>query len=88
MDVSAGKTETLTDALEGVSEWVLLLRPDGIVEWSNRAFNEFMGTRAGSPRDIRTIFPADADAIMEDLHEVIDSGELRAGIVQIGRAHV
>ncbi|MGA2120481.1 MAG: RyR domain-containing protein [Methanoregula sp.] len=84
MDLSAGKTETLTDALEGLSEWVLIMRHDGIVEWSNRAFNEFMGTRESSatPWEIWQIFPTDADEIMEDLHEVIESGELRSGIVR------
>ena len=84
MDVSAGETETLTDALEGVSEWVLILKPDGVVEWSNRAFNEFMGTRGGNdtPWDIRQVFPADTDEIMEDLQEVIGSGELRYGVVR------
>lgn len=84
MDVSADNTETLTDALEGVSEWVLILGPGGIVEWSNRAFNDFMGTRGERdiPWDIWQIFPADADEILEDLHEVTKSGELQSGVVR------
>jgi hypothetical protein len=84
MDVSAGKTETLTDTLEGVSEWVLILGPDGIVEWSNRAFNEFVGTRepGDTPWDIRILFPADANEMMEVIRDVIESGELRSGIIR------
>ena len=84
MDLPAESTETLTDALEGVAEWVLVLTPDGTVEWSNRAFNEFMGTREGHdiPWDLWQIFPADADDILEDLHEVIEYGELRSGVVR------
>ncbi len=84
MDVSAGKTEPLTEALEGVSEWVLILGPDGIVEWSNSAFNEFMGTQESgdTPLDIRQLFPADANEMLEDIRDVIGSGELRSGIVR------
>jgi hypothetical protein len=84
MVVSAGKMETLTDTLEGVSEWVLFLGPAGIVEWSNRAFNEFMGTRGPGdiPWDIRLLFPADASEMMEVIRDVIESGELRSGIIR------
>jgi len=84
MDSSAGKTEMFTDALDGVAEWVLILEPDGTIEWSNRAFNEFMGTQGGGDthRDIRQIFPSDADEILEDLHDAIESGELRSGVVR------
>jgi hypothetical protein len=84
MDMSADNPETLTEALEGVSEWVLILGADGVVEWSNRAFNEFMGIRGqgDTPWDIRQIFPADAAEILEDLHDVIETGELRSGIVR------
>jgi RyR domain/PAS fold len=84
MDLSSGKTETLTDAMEGVSEWVLILGPDGIVKRSNRAFNEFMGARASgnTPWDIRVLFPADTNEMLEVIHDVIGSGELRSGIVR------
>jgi len=84
MDVTADNTEIPTDALEGVAEWVLIVNTGGIVEWSNRAFNEFMGTRGegDTPWDIRQIFPADTDEILEDLQEVIVSGELRSSIVR------
>jgi len=84
MGVTDGKTETLTDSLEGVSEWVIFLGPDGIVEWSNRAFNEFMGARESgdTPRDIRMLFPADANEMMEVIRDVMESGELRSGIIR------
>ena len=84
MDVTAGKMEAITDTLEGVSEWVLILGPDGIVEWSNRSFKEFMGAQEPGRTcwDIRMLFPADADEIVEVLREVIESGELRSGIVR------
>ncbi len=84
MDLPADTTELPIDALEGVSEWVLILRPDGIVDWSNRAFNEFMGARApdDTPWDIRQLFPAEADAVMDDIRDVIETGELRSGIVR------
>jgi len=83
MDLAAGNAETLTDALEGVSEWVLVLGPDGTVEWSNRAFDEFMGARGASdtPWDMRQLFSADADEMVEDIHDAIGSGEPRSGIV-------
>jgi hypothetical protein len=70
--------------MEGVSEWVLILGPEGIVKRSNRAFNEFMGARASgdAPWDIRMLFPADADEMIEVIHDVIGSGELRSGIVR------
>jgi hypothetical protein len=83
MDAVRGKTDGLTDALEGVSEWVLILGPDGIVEWSNRAFNEFMGARKpdSTPWDVRTLFPTEANEILEDIRDVFKSGELHSGIV-------
>jgi hypothetical protein len=83
MTAEGGKTETLTDALEGVSEWVLILGPDGIVAWSNRAFNEFMGVRQpdGTPWDVRKLFPTEANEVMEDIRDVFKSGELHSGIV-------
>lgn len=82
--MSSDNRETLTDTLEGVSEWVLFLRPDGIVEWSNRAFNEFAGVRepGGTPWDIPKLFPADTDDMMETIRDVITSGELRSCIVR------
>ncbi|MCK9580906.1 MAG: RyR domain-containing protein [Methanoregula sp.] len=84
MDPPSGKTEPPTDALEGVSEWVLILGSDGVVEWSNRAFNEFMGLRGPSDTqwDIRQLFPTDADAVMDDIREVIETGQLRSCIVR------
>ncbi|MGB7789484.1 RyR domain-containing protein [Methanoregula sp.] len=84
MGETDGKTETLTDTLEGVSEWVIFLGPDGIVEWSNRAFNEFMGARESgdTPGDIRMLFPADANEMMEVIRDVMESGELRSGIIR------
>jgi PAS domain S-box-containing protein len=83
MDTVAGKTDSLTDALEGVSEWVLILGHDGVITWSNRAFNEFMGARKpdGAPWDIRTLFPTEANEVMEDIRDVFKSGELHSGIV-------
>ena len=85
MGETDGKTETLTDTLEGVSEWVIFLGPDGIVEWSNRAFNEFMGAREpDTPGDIRMLFPADANEMMEVIRDVMESGELRSGHYSIG----
>jgi hypothetical protein len=83
MDTAVSKMDSLTDALEGVSEWVLILGPDGMVEWSNRAFNEFMGARKpdGTPWDIRTLFPTEANEVMEDIRDVFKSGELHSGIV-------
>ena len=84
MDLSAGESETLTETLEGVAEWVLFLGPDGIVEWSNHAFNEFMGARKPDDTawEIGLLFPANADEMMEAIHAVIESGELRSGIIQ------
>ena len=72
----AGKTESPTDALDGVSEWVLSLGSDGIVEWSNRAFIEFMGARGpdDTPWDLRQLFPL--DEVIDDFQEIIRSGKL------------
>ena len=83
MDPDSGPKETLTDALEGVSEWVLALGPEGTVEWSNRAFTEFMGAREkdASPWDIRLLFPSDAAEVLEEVQDVIRTGEFRSGIV-------
>lgn len=83
MDAMAGRTESLTDALEGVSEWVLILGPDGVVTWSNRAFNEFMSAHRpdNTPWDVRTLFPTEANEVMEDIRDVFKSGELHSGIV-------
>jgi hypothetical protein len=83
MDTAVSKMDSLTDALEGVSEWVLILGPDGMVEWSNRSFNEFMGARKsdGTRWDVRTLFPTEANEVMEDIRDVFKSGELHSGIV-------
>lgn len=78
-----GTTGPSTDALDGVSEWVLILKPEGIVEWSNRAFNEFMGGQApgGTQWNIRHLFPADSERVMDDIRDVIGTGQLRSGII-------
>jgi PAS domain-containing protein len=83
MDSATGKKEALTDALEGVSEWVLIFGSDGIVEWSNRSFNDFMGCRdpADRPWNIQSLFPADANDIVDDISAVKETGEIRSGIV-------
>jgi signal transduction histidine kinase len=83
MDLPAGTTDTPTDALDGVSEWVLILKPGGIVSWSNRAFNEFMGARApgDTPWNLRALFPAEADDMIEDFRDIFASGELQSGIM-------
>jgi hypothetical protein len=83
MDSETGKTEVLTDALEGVSEWVLILGSDGAVEWANRAFNEFMGSRGPGnfPWNVRSLFPTEANEMLDDIRAVIESGEIRSGIV-------
>lgn len=75
--------QQFTDALEGVSEWVLIVEPEGTVKWSNRSFSTFMGPQQqdGAPWTIRTLFPTDADDIMEELRSIATSGELRSGIV-------
>lgn len=75
--------ETLTDALEGVSEWVLLLGPDGTAAWTNRAFNEFMGAQQpdGAPWNVHALFPSEAGDLMEDIRDIIASGQHRAGII-------
>ncbi|HII99085.1 MAG TPA: PAS domain-containing protein [Methanoregula sp.] len=77
-------TGSPTEALDGVSEWVLILQPDGIVGWSNRAFKEFMGGQApgGTVWDIRHLFPADADRVLDDIRDVIETGQLRSGIIR------
>jgi hypothetical protein len=82
-DTGVRKTDALTEALEGVSEWVLILGPEGIVEWSNRAFNEFMGAQQpdGIPWNIRTLFPMEANEVMDDIRDVFRSGELHSGII-------
>jgi len=84
MDQPAGTTGPSTDALDGVSEWVLILKPEGIVEWSNRAFNEFMGGQApgGTQWNIRHLFFADSDRVMDDIRDVIGTGQLRSGIIR------
>ena len=84
MDIPAGTTVLPTDALDGVSEWVLILQPDGVVGWSNRSFNEFMGGRApgGTQWDIRHLFPADARMVIDDIRDVIETGQLRSGIIR------
>ena len=78
----AGKTESPTDALDGVSEWVLSLGSDGIVEWSNRAFIEFMGARGpdDTPWDLRQLFPL--DEVIDDFQEIIRSGKLQSDIIR------
>ena len=82
MDRATGKPESPADALDGVSEWVLILGSDGIVEWSNRAFIEFMGVRGpdGTPWNFRQLLPPDNR--IGDIQEVIRSGELESGIIR------
>jgi signal transduction histidine kinase len=82
MDLPTGKMESPADVLDGVSEWVLVLGPDGIVEWSNRSFIEFMGARGpnDTPWDLRLLFPP--DEVFDELQEIIRSGKLRSGIIR------
>jgi hypothetical protein len=83
MDSATGKTEALTDALEGVSEWVLIFGSDGVVEWSNHSFNDFMGCRdpANRPWNFQSLFPTNANDIVDDISAVKETGEIRSGIV-------
>jgi hypothetical protein len=83
MKAGDGKIDVVTDTLEGVSEWVLILAADGSVEWSNRAFNDFMGARKAdnTPWDVRTLFPTEANEVMDDIRDVFKSGDLHSGIV-------
>jgi signal transduction histidine kinase len=76
-------TESFTDALEGVTEWVLIAGQDGAVHWSNRAFRTFMGEKApdGAPWSVRTLFFSDSDEVLEDIRDIFTNGELRSGIV-------
>lgn len=84
MDASTDMTRTLSEALEGLSEWVLVLEPDGTIAWSNRAFNEFMGNREFSARGghIRQFFPLFANELMAEIKDVAGSGESRATLIQ------
>ena len=84
MDLPNGNIKSPADILDGISEWVLVLGPDGIVERSNQAFNEFMGARGrdGNPWDIRQLFPADEDWVMDEIRGVIESGQSWSGIIQ------
>ncbi len=80
------ETETekqFTEALEGVSEWVLIVGPDGEVQWSNRSFSSFMGPQqsSGASWTIPALFPSDADELNEDFCAIMSSGELRSGLV-------
>jgi len=82
MSGSADITVALTDALDGIAEWAIILKPDGTIVWSNRAFREFAG--AGEyPKaltNLRQVFPTDFDEMMADIHDVIASGEVRTVI--------
>jgi PAS domain S-box-containing protein len=74
---STDKTEILIAALEGLSEWVLVLDPDGMVVWSNRAFNEFMGGGecAENPRHLRELCPTFANELIAEYHDIAVTGE-------------
>jgi hypothetical protein len=69
----------LDNTLDGLSEWVILMEPDGTIIWSNRAFTEFIGD-ATPPGSFKEAFPAQAGALLADFHEIISSGESRTGI--------
>jgi hypothetical protein len=75
--------DTFTEAMEGVAEWVIVLGADGTVQWSNRAFRAFMGSQqpGGSPWDVRTLFPSDAEDILDDIRDIFSTDGLRSGIV-------
>jgi hypothetical protein len=84
MDASTDMTRTLNEALEGLSEWVLVLEPDGTIAWSNRVFNEFMDNREFSARGghIRQFFPSFASELIAEIRDVAGSGESRATLIQ------
>lgn len=82
MNLPEETTSLFNETLNGLSEWVILMDPDGTIIWSNRAFTEFMGLAApsGAARHIRQIFPAIAEDLMDDFYEIITSEESRTGI--------
>jgi hypothetical protein len=88
MSGSADITVALTDALDGIAEWAIILKPDGTIVWSNRAFREFAGAGEFSDAftNLRQIFPTDFDELMADIHEVIASGDERAVIQKLLQA--
>ena len=73
-------TSLLDNTLNGLSEWVILMEPDGAIIWSNRAFREFIGKL--TPNSLTEIFPEIAGELMADFHEIIASGESRTGILR------
>jgi len=79
MNLPKDTTGLFDNTLNGLSEWVILMEPDGAITWSNRAFTEFMG-EVTPPGSLRDAFPAIAGELMTDFHEIIASGESRTGI--------
>lgn len=79
MDPPPDLTATLLPALNNISEWVLVLEPDGTVAWSNRVFDEFMGYAdvPGYRRHLRQCFPAFADELLSEIRDVSSSGMFR-----------
>lgn len=71
MDPPTSLQETLLSALDGLTEWVLVLEPDGTVVWSNRAFNEFMNYQdvPGYRRHLRQFFPGFSDELLSEIRE-------------------
>lgn len=84
MGASTDMTETLIAALEGLSEWVLVLEPDGTVAWSNHAFNDVAGSgeTPGSRRHLGQFFPSFAHELIAEIQDVTVSGESRGTAIQ------
>lgn len=70
-NLPADLQRTLLFALDKLTEWVLVLEPDGTVAWSNRVFTEFMGYEdvPGYRRHLRQFFPAFADELLSEIRD-------------------
>jgi len=84
MGTSTDLTGTLNAALEGLSEWVLVMEPDGTVIWSNRAFNDFMGSGEipGYRRHLRQLLPTCANELIAEIQDISASGAPRSTVIR------
>ncbi len=81
MSHDTSTTSLFHDTLNGLSDWVFLMDPDGSITWSNQAFRDFFGRGpSDSVCSLEGVLPGIATELFADFREMVDSGDSRSGI--------